>query len=92
MKLERAFSFTTGAQIRAARALLGWHRRDLADASGLHPNAVAYWERAEVIPPPLPSGRWNREPHACKQMRAALESMGVILVAAPSPGVCLVRE
>ena len=36
----------TGNQIRAARALLGWKRRDLA----LHPNAVAYWERREHIP------------------------------------------
>ena len=31
-----------GAQIRAARALLDWNRSQLAQASGLHKNAVAY--------------------------------------------------
>ena len=34
----------TGAQIRAGRALLRWRQRDLAEAAGLHPKAVAYWE------------------------------------------------
>jgi transcriptional regulator with XRE-family HTH domain len=39
-----------GAQIRAARALLGWRRADLATAAGLHRNAVAYWERRTRLP------------------------------------------
>ena len=34
----------TGSQIRAGRALAGLRRSDLAKATGLHPNAVAYWE------------------------------------------------
>jgi len=31
-------------QIRAARAALGWRREDLAEAAGVHPKSVAYWE------------------------------------------------
>ena len=38
--------FVMGSQIRAARALLGWRREDLATAANLHPNAVSYWESA----------------------------------------------
>ena len=34
-----------GAQIRAARALLGWSQRDLARAAAAHVNAVRYWEQ-----------------------------------------------
>jgi hypothetical protein len=39
-----------GSQIRAARALLARRRKDLSSATNLHPNAVAYWERRDVIP------------------------------------------
>ena len=35
----------SGNQIRAARALIGWRRDELAAAAGLHPNAVKYYER-----------------------------------------------
>lgn len=71
----------TGAQIKAARALLGWRRIDLAAAAGLHRNAVAYWEGRTRMP--------RREPIACRKMRAALLSAGVITVSTPAPGVCL---
>ena len=40
----------TASQIRAARALLGWTQADLARASRLHTNAIAYWERRAHIP------------------------------------------
>lgn len=70
-----------GAQIKAARALLGWRRVDLAAASGLHRNAVAYWEGRQRMP--------RREPFACQKMRAALLSAGVVTVSTPAPGVCL---
>jgi transcriptional regulator with XRE-family HTH domain len=33
-----------GAQIRAARGFLGWSQADLAEAAGLHVNAVRYYE------------------------------------------------
>ena len=63
----------TGCQIRAARALLGWTRSDLAHAAGLHANSIAYWEEMDVI-----SGR--RPPHACTRMREALHRAGVEFV------------
>ena len=37
--------FASGAQIRAARALLGWSQRDLARAAAVHVNAVRHWEQ-----------------------------------------------
>jgi DNA-binding XRE family transcriptional regulator len=76
---------TTGAQIRAARALLGWTRQDLAAAAGLHPNAVAYWERHRVIPSPPDC----ELPFACHRMTSALKRAGVVMVPDPGPGVAL---
>lgn len=73
--------FVTGAQIKGARALLGWRRVDLAKAAGLHRNAVAYWEGQQRMP--------RSEPFACQKMRAALLSAGVVTVSTPAPGVCL---
>jgi Helix-turn-helix len=77
-----------GAQIRAARALLGWTLQDLADAAGLHRNAVGYWERHDTIPTGWPSK--GTEPHACKLIREALHKAGVAVFTDPAPGVCLV--
>ena len=52
-----------GCQIKAARALLGWSREQLATAANLHPNTVTYWEETPVI-------RTSRhEPHACTKIR-----------------------
>jgi len=74
----------TGSQIRAARALLGWTRRDLARASKLHPNAIAYWEgRSEI-----PTGAW-RMPVACRHMRQALLEAGIDFLVLPAVGVRL---
>ena len=64
--------FVTGRQIRAARALLGWTRADLAEAAGLHPNSVAYWENTTEIPT-----RPSQEPHACRLIRKALRAVGL---------------
>ena len=73
----------TGAQISAARAMLNWTRAELARAAGLHRNAVAYWERHEKIP----TGRYRREPIACRHMREALRAAGVDVFTEPAPGV-----
>ena len=73
--------FSSGLQIRAGRALLGWRRTDLARAANLHPNAVAYWERRERLP--------HREEVGCRRIREALSHAGVVVVSAPAPGVCL---
>lgn len=72
-----------GSQIKAARALLGWRRIDLAAAAGLHRNAVAYWEGQQRIP--------RSEPFACRKMRHALLSAGVVTVSTPAPCVCLLN-
>lgn len=77
--------FSTGSQIRAARALLGWHRDDLAAAAKLHSNSVAYWEAKASIPTCY-------EPVGCMMMREALERAGVVPIADPGPGVQFVDE
>ena len=73
---------TIGAQIRAARAMLGLRRKDLAQAASLHPNAVQYWENREV-----PAGP---QPYAVERILAALKEKGIETFADPSPGVRLV--
>jgi DNA-binding XRE family transcriptional regulator len=77
----------TGSQIRAARALLGWTRQDLAKAAGLHKNTVQYWETSVAIP----AGA-HREPVACRDIREALRHAGVDVFSQPYAGVRLCRR
>ena len=77
----------TGSQIRAAHALRGWTQARLAKASGLHLNAVAYWEHHDEIP----TGVW-REPVACRRIRKALLDGGVEFLQLPLVGVRLVAR
>jgi hypothetical protein len=85
---RRAAMIASGAQIRAARALLGWSRRDLAKAAGLHPNAVAYWERHKII-----QGASSRFlPFACERILRAFRIMGVVMVEKPGLGVALLSS
>ena len=72
-----------GAQIRAARSLLGWSQDELASAAGIHLNAVAYWEQTVGIP----IGR--HEPHACRKIAEALRCAGVEFIGHAKPGVRL---
>lgn len=59
----------TSAQIRAARALLGWTVRDLAEKSGVHRNTIT---RAETN---------NTGPgYAALAIQKTLEDAGVIFV------------
>jgi transcriptional regulator with XRE-family HTH domain len=77
----------TGAQIRAARALLDWTRAELAAASGLHKNAVAYWEkRDQITEPGLGSA------YALERIAEALLKAGVKTFTSPAPGVRLCRR
>lgn len=69
----------SGAQIRAARAMLGWRRDDLAAAAAVNTNTVVYWEMRSSIP--------SGESGACKRIREALHRAGVVLFEAPAPGV-----
>ena len=46
----RARPMITGAQIRAARGLLGWTSQQLADASGVHYATISRAEQVDDIP------------------------------------------
>jgi DNA-binding XRE family transcriptional regulator len=46
----RGFLLITSAQIRAARALLGWRQADLAEASGISEVAIKNIERGQADP------------------------------------------
>ena len=69
------------SQIRAARALLGWHQPMLAKKSGLSIRSIAAIEAAERTPRP---GTLNR-------IKVALERAGVACVAADHAGGLGVR-
>ena len=75
----------TGEQIRAGRALLRWRQRDLAEAAGLHPKAVAYWEAKAAI-------RGRGEEVGVGRIRAAFEANGVLAFTSPSSGVRFIAE
>jgi hypothetical protein len=74
---------TIGAQIRAARGLLGWSQQDLATAASVHVNAVRYWEEKHCRP--LSHG--SSLGYGCRQIEEALTKAGVILFSEPAPGV-----
>ena len=76
----------TGRQIRAARALAGLSRRELAAAAHLHVNSIAYWESSHAIPID------RIEPHACTQIRIAMLAVGIEFVGRMRPGIRLCRN
>jgi transcriptional regulator with XRE-family HTH domain len=59
------------AQVRAARALIGWSQAELADAAGLPLSAVDRFETG--APHSVPA-------ESVAKMRAALESAGVAFI------------
>ena len=75
----------TGCQIKAARALLGWSRAQLAAAADLNVNSITYWEAMTVISA-------TREPHACARIRQALHQAGVEFVGHAKPGARLAEN
>jgi transcriptional regulator with XRE-family HTH domain len=76
----------TGAQLRAARALLRWSAEDLAERSSL---GVATIRRAEAQ-----DGMISATPANIRAMRTALENGGVQLIPqnGGGPGVRLKRQ
>lgn len=76
----------TGRQTAAARALLGWSQKDLADAVGVHANAAGSWEAHDAIP----YGRY-RAPIVCRRIQEALLKAGILTVAKPTIGVRFVK-
>ncbi len=72
---------TSGSQIRAARAGLGWSQKELAGRAGIHAQSASYWERQGAI------SRYRAQGRALGLMLAAFESAGVDVVAEPRPAV-----
>jgi transcriptional regulator with XRE-family HTH domain len=70
----------TSAQLRAARSLLNWTVRDLADKAGVHRNTITRAETDATTPG-----------HAVAQTVRTLEAAGVIFVEenGEGPGVRL---
>lgn len=75
-----------GAQIRAGRALIGWHQHELAAAADLHWNTVAALEKREA----LSTADRRRCSRALSQIERALKAEGVIMLSTNrTPGVFL---
>ena len=70
----------TNAQIRAARGLLGWTARELAERIGVHRNTISNVEVGRYAPP-----------ETLAAIRHALEKAGVEFTNGKRPGVRLKR-
>ena len=71
----------TSAQVRAARGLLNWSVRRLAESAGVHRNTVSNIE----------TGRFRGEEPTLDAIRVALEQAGVEFTNGDQPGVRLQR-
>jgi transcriptional regulator with XRE-family HTH domain len=71
----------TSEQIRAARALLRWEQRNLAEVSGVSLPSI---KRLETSP-----GNLSAQPRTIDALRAALEAAGVQFTNGDEPGVKL---
>lgn len=69
----------TSAQMRAARGLLNWTVRDLAERAGVHRNTVSNIE----------TGAYAGAPETLEAIRRALEKAGVEFTNSNQPGVRL---
>ena len=76
----------TGAQMRAARALIRWSAKDLAEAASVGVATVRRAESDDGIPPTTIANR--------KAIRSALEAAGIEFIAenGGGPGVRLARR
>lgn len=75
----------SGAQIRAARGLLGWSSQELANRSGVGWSTIKRFEDIETVP--------RSRAGTLDRVRQALEEQGVEFLGDPnsSPGVRLRR-
>lgn len=74
-----------GAQIRAGRAMIGWHQRELAAAAQVHLNTVAALEKQEHLSPE----KRRRCRSALARIESALRAEGVRMLEQPVVGVGL---
>ena len=65
----------TSAQIRAARALLNWTVRDLAEKSGVHRNTITRMETAE------PRDGGNATGYSIQIICKTLQDAGIVFTA-----------
>lgn len=72
----------TGWQLRAARSLIGWQQRQLAEAAGLHPGVMNRMEKA---------GK-SRVKGMIKNLEAVLDALEKHGVEITEDGVRLVRK
>jgi transcriptional regulator with XRE-family HTH domain len=71
----------TGAQIRSARAALGWSAQDLADKAGVTSKTIMRLESVDGIP--------QSRTGTLLDIKAALETAGIEFVGSPTnrPGI-----
>lgn len=76
----------TSCQIRAARALVNWSAKDLAEKSGLGVATIRRMELSESIP--------SSNAQTLNLVRITMEAVGVEFVGSPDdgPGVRLYRK
>ena len=72
----------TSAQVRAARGLLNWTVRDLAEKAGVHRNTITNIE----------TERYAGDPETLRSIQRALEKAGVEFTNGSKPGVRLTRS
>jgi transcriptional regulator with XRE-family HTH domain len=77
----KATFIITSEQVRAARALIRWEQRDLAETSKVSLPSI---KRLETTPGPLAA-----QPRTIEALRAALEAAGVDFTNGDQPGVRL---
>ena len=75
----------TSCQIRAARALVNWSARELAEKSGLGVATIRRMELADGVP--------SSNAQTLDLVRKVMESVGVEFIGSPEdgPGVRLIR-
>ena len=80
-----ALSMITGAQIRSARAALGWSVQELADRAAVATKTIMRMESVAGVP--------QSRTRTLLDIKAALESGGIEFVGAPNdrPGIRLQR-
>lgn len=76
----------TSCQIRAARALVNWSARELAEESGLGVATIRRMELADGVP--------SSNAQTLDLVRKVMESVGVEFIGSPEdgPGVRLVKK
>ncbi len=81
----------TPAQMKAARALLGWSRTRLAAWSDTTSRVVTTFEQTGQVAPIRRNG-WAEQIDALAALRVALEEAGIEFTGGDAPGVRLRKQ